>query len=291
MKTEKRMDKPMDKLAKRQAAYAGDVIHEFHELPGKFIKELPNEYPDSQMTLPKVDSAYLVDINGRECIINREDESGPLNQGFFKRINNYRILLEYAFKKPVIQVITTHALVDKSLITVDISPTMYEDIIVVSYPTLDGSERLSTIKEKINHDELLSNVEAMNLVMIPRMFTSGNAEILEEVCVLMKKAKIEDPFFKCELTFQMRCIIHKYAETLDDIIRLEGVIDLSGESTAFRQYKDGLINQGIEQGIEQGTKIGSFEMALKLKKALGLEKAVEISGFSREELENEQFDR
>lgn len=32
MKTEVRMDKPEDALAKRQAAYACDVIHEFHNL-------------------------------------------------------------------------------------------------------------------------------------------------------------------------------------------------------------------------------------------------------------------
>ena len=32
-------------------------------------------------------------------------------------------------------------------------------------------------------------------------------------------------------------------------------------------------------------------MALKIKETLGLEKAVEISGFSRDELENEKLNR
>lgn len=32
--------------------------------------------------------------------------------------------------------------------------------------------------------------------MILRMSASGNAEILEEVCNLLKKAKVDDAFFK-----------------------------------------------------------------------------------------------
>lgn len=128
--------------------------------------------------------------------------------------------MKYAFKKPVIPVITTPHKVDESLISVGIFPTTYTDIILISYPTLDGRERLSTIKKKIDNNNVLTTVEGMNLVMIPKMFTSGNAEILEEVCDLLKKARIEDKFFKYELVLEMRCMIHKYAETLDDITRL-----------------------------------------------------------------------
>lgn len=71
MCTRKRMDKPSDKLAKRQAVYAGDVIHEFHKLLGKFVRACPNEYPDSEVSLPRVDSAYFVRIRGKLYIINR----------------------------------------------------------------------------------------------------------------------------------------------------------------------------------------------------------------------------
>ncbi|WP_298525653.1 hypothetical protein, partial [uncultured Methanobrevibacter sp.] len=230
----------MDKLVKRQAVYAGAVIHEFHELPGKYMGSCANEYPDSKNVVPRVDSAYVVEINGRLYIINREDESSPIDNGVFEKINNYRRLLEYTFKMPVIPVITTHLPVDQSLITVGISLTTYMDIIVISYPNLGGSERLSTIRKKINDEKVLSGVEAMNLVMIPRMFTSGNAEILEEVCVLLKNAKVEDEEFKFELVLEMQCVIHKYAETLEDILRLEEVIDLSATRIAVHQNKQRL---------------------------------------------------
>lgn len=42
----KRMDKPLDSLAKRQSVYAGDVMHEFFGLPGKYVGPLANEYPN-----------------------------------------------------------------------------------------------------------------------------------------------------------------------------------------------------------------------------------------------------
>lgn len=41
----------------------------------------------------------------------------------------------------------------------------------------------------------------------------------------------------------------------------------------------------IDQGIEQGR----FEMALEIKRVMGIEKAIAISGFSKEELENEKL--
>lgn len=286
-----RMDKPMDTLVKRQTAYAGEITHEFHELPGKYIGACANEYPDSQISVPRVDSAYKVKIKGKIYIINREDESGPIDANVFEKINKYRILLEYASNMPVIPVITTHLPVNKSLITVGISLTTYMDVIVISYPTLDGSERLSTIRKKINDEEVLSGVEAMNLVMLPRMFTSGNAEILEEVCVLLKKAKVESIEVKHELIFEMDCVIHKYAETLDDIRRLEEVIDLSAASNDVLRQEQRLIDKGIKQGIEQGIEQGAFDLALKIKRDLGLEKAIELSGFSRQELESEKLNR
>jgi hypothetical protein len=55
--------------------------------------------------------------------------------------------------------------------------------------------------------------------------------------------------------------------------------------TAMEHQNNLLIKQGIEQGIEQG----NFQMALKVKREFGIDKAVEMSGFSKEELENEKL--
>ena len=58
-----------------------------------------------------------------------------------------------------------------------------------------------------------------------------------------------------------------------------------------REYQNKLIfekgeSQGRSQGISQGLSQGEFSMALKIKEALGIDEAVRISGFSKEDLLN-----
>ena len=134
------------------------------------MKACPNEYPDSEKSLPRVDSAYFVEIEGKQCIINREDESGPINDKVLEKIIRYRRLLEYAFDENVISVITTPRRVDESLITIELSITTSTDIIVISYPTFNGSETLSTIKDKIEHENVLTNVKGMTLIMLEDVY-------------------------------------------------------------------------------------------------------------------------
>ena len=49
----------------------------------------------------------------------------------------------------------------------------------------------------------------------------------------------------------------------------------------------GILEQGIEIGMEKGREIVRFNLAIELKNTLGIDKAIELSGFTRKELENE----
>ena len=53
----------------------------------------------------------------------------------------------------------------------------------------------------------------------------------------------------------------------------------------------GILEQGIkigmEKGREEGREEGRFNLAIELKNTLGIDKAIELSGFTRKELENE----
>ena len=49
----------------------------------------------------------------------------------------------------------------------------------------------------------------------------------------------------------------------------------------------GILEQGIKIGMEKGREIGRFNLAIELKNTLGIDKAIELSGFTRKELENE----
>jgi hypothetical protein len=288
MKKVKRMSHPLDSLAKRQSAYACDVLHQFNNLPGTYAGPLQNEYPSADGAIPRVDSAYCVTLGDEKYVLNWEDESTSVDIETLKKIDRYRKNLEYG-KAPVISVITTDVPLDKCLREIEVTPTLILRPLIISYLEFEGSKRLSIIESKIRHKKLLNNVEAMNLIMIPRMLGEVPHEILERICYLLKWAELMDEPFKLELIFEMRCIIHKYAETEYDIYNLEGVIGLQEAITAMEHQNNLLIKQGIDQGIEQGIEQGNFQMALKVKKEFGIDKAVEMSGFSKEELENEKL--
>ena len=68
------------------------------------------------------------------------------------------------------------------------------------------------------------------------------------------------------------------------------MIGLQEAKTAMDFQKQLIFNEGFDsgrdQGIEQGIEQGEFVMALKIKEELGIEKALELSNFSRSELES-----
>ena len=276
-----RMDKPEDNLLKRQSAYTGDVIHEYMEFPGVYIGPCANEYPNAGGGVPRTDSTYFVDLNGVTYLMNVEDESTRVDNNTLVKIDNYRVNIEYGIKLPVINAIRTTVQLDKCKKVFNKSPTLTLTPIIKSYPQMDGRQRLSNITSKIKSNKILTKVEARDLVMIPKMFTDSQDEILEEVCILLKNLRIDDYNFKIELILQMQCVIHKYAKTLDDIVRLEEVIGLQKAMTA-REYQDQLL-------IEQGIDLGKLDLALDIKEKIGIDEAVRLTGFSKEELENEKL--
>ncbi|WP_296882448.1 hypothetical protein [uncultured Methanobrevibacter sp.] len=268
-KKTKRMDKPLDSLAKRQAAYAGDVIHEFFELPGKYVGPLANEYPNASGSVPRVDSSYLAKIGEKICVVNREDESGKVNNETYEKINRYRVNLEYATELPVMSFLTSDQVPSISSDVIHRSPTLICNPKSIVYSDLGGMERLINVRDRILNNEVLDNVDAMNLIMIPRMYKENQNQILEIVCQLLKLLKIEDEEFKLELIFEMKCVIHKYAKTLKDIQRLEEVIGLQEAKTAMDFQKQLIFNEGFDSGVLSKE---SLLWLLKLRRNLVLKK-------------------
>ena len=111
--------------------------------------------------------------------------------------------------------------------------------------------------------------------------------------------KVDDEKYKYELTLELRCIIHKYAKTEEDIYNLEKVIGLIEAKTAMEYHEAELIKKGKAEGKSEGKAEGklegitegSFEMALKIKHEFGIEKALEMSDFTIEELKSEKLQK
>ena len=138
------------------------------------------------------------------------------------------------------------------------------------------------------------------------MFQENQAEILEKACILLKEVKINDRDFKDELILEMQCTIHKYAETDEDIQRLEKVISMETieglsnypdnwhlEEFYYMGYSKGELSgfskgelSGFSKGESSGFSKGELNVASKIKEAYGIDEAVRISGLSRDSIEN-----
>ena len=90
----------------------------------------------------------------------------------------------------------------------------------------------------------------------------------------------------------MRCVIHKYAKTVEDIKRLEEVIGLPNAKSARQFFEDKLFNEGKAEGFSEGRTEGfsegrtegHLEMAVKFVEKFGVDAVADASGFSRDEI-------
>ena len=118
------------------------------------------------------------------------------------------------------------------------------------------------------------------------MFKKDNELILEEVCELLSKMKVEDLEFKENMKICMQCVIHKYAKTIEDIQRLEKVINLTRK---FETYEETLTRIGKEEGekigMDKGIKKEKEELAKKLlEMGDSMEKVKKVTNLSQEKI-------
>ena len=120
---------------------------------------------------------------------------------------------------------------------------------------------------------------------------------------------MKDDLIKYELGKCLECVIHKYAKTLDDINRLEEVINMTKVVNHRKEFikniqqkgikqginqgrKQGIkqgIKQGLNQGIKQGQKEGEIKLARKIAETIGIEETTKITGISKEEILNKKI--
>ena len=282
MACKRRMKNPEDRLRKRSHAILGETVHQYFNLPGQYIGAIENEIPDGDNKEKKTDGSYLVQIGEIKIIINIEDESSRINKESLSKSFEYAINMIYAHKLAIYSVITTPIPLKKC----------EKNIILAKQSYLSQK-----YKNKIKNDEYFSNTEGYDLINIPRMYEKNNEEILEKVCIIFSKMKMKDDLIKYELGKCLECVIHKYAKTLDDINRLEEVINMTKVVNHRKEFikniqqkgiKQG-INQGRKEGIKQGQKEGEIKLARKIAETIGIEETTKITGISKEEILNKKI--
>ena len=283
---------PEDTLRKRQILYTGEELHMFHHFPGIYDSTVANELPTLTNSQLKTDGTYLSCLNREKIVVNPEDESSRVGEDELLKSYRYNETLRHAFRgMNVHSAITTPLPLSKCMTSIGITKNINFAPEIISYvDNYDGEKILSTIREKILiHENVLSNVEAMNLVMLPRMFTKDQDIVLEEVCMLLEKARIVDEDYKNELKIQMECMIHKYAKSDEDIKRLTEVIGLKAALRNSQNVSNidlqilcnSMIATGHEKGFNEGLDEGNLLLALKIIKEFGIDVAERLSGIPR----------
>ena len=149
------------------------------------------------------------------------------------------------------------------------------------------------MKIKIKNKNFLTKLELLSLILTIRTFPENNSVILEEICSLIKKARLEDKEFKMEMVYCTRYIIHKYAETVEDIYRLEEVVGLKKAVTCGSIIED-IKNEGRAEARAEGRAEGRVEASLNILKVLVTDPDFNLSpdllvekfGFTREQIIN-----
>ena len=149
----------------------------------------------------------------------------------------------------------------------------------------NGEKILNSLKTKIKNNNFLTRLQLLSLILVIRTFPKNNSEILEEICSLIKIAKSKDKEFKMEMVYCSRYIIHKYAKTVEDILRLEEVVGLNKAVTC---------GSVIENIKKEGEAIGEARGSLSILNALvtdpdfdlSIDLLVEKFGFTSEQILN-----
>ena len=260
MSSKSRMQFPSDTFVKRQFTYLDEIAHEYYNLPGKYLGSETNEYPDINGSNKKADIVYRVEMEDKKIMmINLEDETSFVNEKTLEKINTYKNLIYYKNRKPVISVISTTVPQDKCLNELWISPTDLLKPIIKSLPYKGAWQRLNILIDKCKNQEEFSAIEGLELINMPRCCTKNQALAVEMICEELLNLKMKDQFVKNELIYSMQCMIHQYAKTEEDIIRLEEMINLKTIMEERSPVLDSMKREGEMIGRKEGEMIGRKE--------------------------------
>ena len=284
-----RMAFPEDVFIKRQFTYLGDIAHKLNAFPSKYIGSENNEYPSADGSVKRADIVYSVEMNdGTINIINIEDETSSVNKKTLEKSYKYKINIFYKNELPVISIITTTIPYEKCLNELWISKTDLFKPIIKSLPQKDSWKKLNNMLNKAKKHEEFSNIEGLELINMPRYCTENQAKAVELICEELPNLKLKDTHIKNELIYSMQCMIHKYAKTDEDVLKLEEVIGLKQVVKDRSPVLDNMKRQGILQGREEGILYALNELANDSENNYNIEKLAQKLGYTVKEVKNEK---
>ena len=141
-------------------------------------------------------------------------------------------------------------------------------------------------KNKSRNPRLLQSRGSSTPFMVSFKF---RLQKIKEVCTLIEEIKTKKLFDNDEMFLPLILAIKQYVSNEKEQENLIKVLtmDMSADKIYEKVMNSGILEQGIKIGMKKGIEEGRFNLAIELKNTLGIDKAIELSGFTRKELENE----
>ena len=253
---------PEDTFNKRQFPYFGEAFHELHNLPGIYLQTVPTEMPKLGGGSLRGDIAYFVMMDDASIqIINVEDETSKVRKEELEKAYRYKTLFMYNHWKPVLTVITTTVPLDKCLKGLNYSQSDIFRPMIFSLPYDGAWNDLYNMVDRINHQELFTKTEGLKFITLPRCCKHDQELAVERICEVLPKINVENDFTKFELIYCMQCLIHKYAKTDDDILRLQEMILKNTETRYWKNSKN--VHRQRDTRCHTLTKESDFRLKVK----------------------------
>ena len=205
-----------------------------------------------------------------------------------------KVQLQCQSGKPVVTVIIcTYHIKSEVYIYNETETSILKPIIRYLFESYDEVKYL-TIKNKLKSNYKLTHQEVQFLVLSPFMVSfKFRLQKIKEVCTLIEEIKTKKLFDNDEMFLPLILAIKQYVSNEKEQENLIKVLtmDMSADKIYEKVMNSGILEQGIEIGMkkgrEEGREEGRLNLAIELKNTLGIDKAIELSGFTRKELENE----
>ena len=261
-----RMSFPEDNFNKRQFPYFGDAFHKLHNLPGEYVHNMATELQKPGGEKVICDVVYLAVLpDGSKFIVNVEDESSKVKLEELKKSYGYKTLLICRHWLPVLTLITTTVPLDKCSKRFHYSETDLFSPRIDSFPDDDAWDNINRMIDKVKDKKVFTKSECLYFITLPRCCKHNQAEAVEKICEILLDIKVEEYFTKIELAYCMECLIHKYAKSEEDILRLQEMIGLDELKVERRTIFDEFKLEGIKEGKAKGKLEGIKEGKAKGK--------------------------
>ena len=231
-------------------------------------------------------------------LLNFEFQNIKIQKKHLKKYMDYKVHLQCQSGKRVVTVIIcTYHVKSEVYVYGETETSFLKPIIHYLFEYYDEVKYLS-IKNKVNNNIKLSHFEIQYLIFMPFMLNKKfRYDGVRTVCDLIEEIRMKNLFDDEEMYLPLILAIKQYVSNENEQNKLIEVLtmDMQADEIYEKVMSSGIFEQGLEQGLEQGKEQGiekgEFAMALKFKESLGIDDAVRISGFSREELESGELIR